>query len=83
MAMSSFLSDCKINFCVIFLLAFAYTDIKTYLEVFMNIKENKKEQTGENKRELHPEKKEDFSHIKGDLEDFIFFFSDNKRHSEK
>lgn len=49
----------------------------------MNIKENKKEQTEENKRELHSEKKEDFSHIKGDLEDFIFFFSDNKHHSEK
>ena len=27
--------------------------------------------------------KEDFSHIKGDAEDFIFSFSDNKKHSEK
>ncbi len=26
---------------------------------------------------------EDFSHITGDIEDFIFYFSDNKLHSEK
>lgn len=26
---------------------------------------------------------EDFSHIGGDAEDFIFSFSDNKKHSEK
>ncbi len=27
--------------------------------------------------------REDFSHIKGDAEDFIFSFTDNKKHSEK
>jgi len=27
--------------------------------------------------------REDFSHIEGDVEDFIFFFADNKKHSEK
>ncbi len=27
--------------------------------------------------------REDFSHIEGDAEDFIFFFADNKKHSEK
>ena len=27
--------------------------------------------------------KEDFSHIKGDIEDFIFSFSECKKHSEK
>ena len=31
----------------------------------------------------HDPQKEDFSHIKGDAEDFIFSFSDNKKHSEK
>ncbi len=30
-----------------------------------------------------PPHKEDFSHIEGDVEDFIFSFSDNKKHSEK
>ncbi|MDP4117821.1 MAG: hypothetical protein Q8873_01345 [Bacillota bacterium] len=29
------------------------------------------------------EKSEDFSHIKGDVDDFIFSFLDNKKHSEK
>ncbi len=28
-------------------------------------------------------KPSDFSHIKGDVDDFIFSFTDNKRHSEK
>lgn len=28
-------------------------------------------------------KPSDFSHIKGDVDDFIFSFTDNKHHSEK
>ena len=28
-------------------------------------------------------KPQDFSHIKGDVDDFIFSFTENKRHSEK
>ena len=48
----------------------------------MNIKENS-EDTKKKKPPKKPVPKEDFKHIKGDIDDFIFFFSDNKRHSEK
>lgn len=40
------------------------------------------EKNAKNPPELPPHR-EDFSHIRGDAEDFIFSFADNKKHSEK